>query len=95
MDKNGIIHWRNEEQSNVRRNQIVTLEDHVIQQMPMHIQKGLFEKINERVWPTSRNIPIREVEDRRLDLIQPLFQSGQVELIPEQLNELSGTTDYR
>jgi hypothetical protein len=89
VDKNGITRWRNEDQGNVRRDQVVTLQDHVIQQMPFYIQKGLFAKINERVWPTSRNIPIREVEDRLLDLIQPFVQSGQVELIAEQLNELS------
>ncbi|UJR20374.1 hypothetical protein I4U23_023506 [Adineta vaga] len=89
MGKDGSMRWRTEEQGNIRRDQVVTLQDHVIQQLPVYIQKGLFVNINERVWPTSRNIPIQEVEDRLLDLIQPFVRSGQIELIPEQLNELS------
>lgn len=89
VDKNGIIQWQNREQGNIRREQIVTLQDHVIQQMPLYVQRGLFQRINERVWPTSRNIPIREVEDRLLDLIRPFVQNDQVKLIPEQFNELS------
>ena len=89
VDNNGKICWQGEEQGRTRRDQVVTLQDHVIQQMPEYIQKGLFEKINERVWPTSRNIPIREVEDRLLDLIQPFVQNGQIELIPTNLDEKS------
>ncbi|CAF4295806.1 unnamed protein product [Rotaria sordida] len=89
VDQHGITRWQGEEQGNTRRNQVVTLQDHVINQMPSFIQEGLFQKINERVWPTSRNIPIREVEDRLFDLIQPFVRNGQVELIPEQLNEQS------
>ncbi|CAF1461666.1 unnamed protein product [Adineta steineri] len=85
VDEHGITRW----QDKTRRDQVVTLQDHVIEQMPLFIQEGLFKNINERVWPTSRNIPIREVEDRLLDLIQPFVQNGQVELIPEQLNEQS------
>ncbi|CAF5183014.1 unnamed protein product, partial [Rotaria sp. Silwood1] len=77
------------EQGKTRRDQVVTLQDHVIDQMPDYIQQGLFQKINERVWPTSRNIPIREVEDRLLDLIQPFVRSGQIELVPENLHEQS------
>ena len=88
-DENGRIHWRNEQQRNIRRDQVVTLQDHVIQQLPLQIQKGLFTNIDERVWPTSRNIPIEEVEDRLLDLIQPFVQIGQVKLIDKQFNELS------
>jgi hypothetical protein len=57
--------------------------------MPQYIKDGLFQRINERVWPTSRNIPIREVEDRLFDLLQPFVQNGQIELIPENLNEKS------
>ena len=89
MGNDGVMRWRREDEGNTRRDQVVTLQDHVIQQLPAYVQKGLFANINERVWPTSRNIPIQEVEDRLLDLIQPFVQSGQVELIAEQLNELS------
>jgi 2-polyprenyl-6-methoxyphenol hydroxylase-like FAD-dependent oxidoreductase len=87
VDQNGRTRWQGEEQGKTRRDQVVTLQDHVINQMPEYIQKGLFERINERVWPTSRNIPIREVEDRLFDLIQPFVQNGQIELIPENLHE--------
>ncbi|CAF4069710.1 unnamed protein product, partial [Rotaria sordida] len=87
VDVNGITRWQGEEQGKTRRDQVVTLQDHVIQQMPIYIQKGLFQNFDERVWPTSRNIPIREVEDRLFELIQPFVQSGQVELIAEQLQE--------
>jgi hypothetical protein len=88
-DEYGHTRWQGEEQGKSRRDQVVTLQDHVIQQMPEYIQQGLFKNINERVWPTSRNIPIREVEDRLFDLIQPFVQSGQIELKPENLSEQS------
>ncbi|UJR12017.1 hypothetical protein I4U23_016195 [Adineta vaga] len=87
VDENGITRWQGEEQGKMRRDQVVTLQDHVIEQMPIYIQEGLFKHVNERVWPTSRNIPIREVEDRLFDLIQPFVQTGQVELITESLQE--------
>ena len=87
VDERGKIRWQGEEQGKIRREQVVTLQDHVINQMPEYIQKGLFKKIDEQVWPTSRNIPIREVEDRLFDLIQPFVQMGQIELVPENLHE--------
>lgn len=87
VDERGKIRWQGEEQGKLRREQVVTLQDHVINQMPRYIQKGLFKKIDEQVWPTSRNIPIREVEDRLFDLIQPFVQMGQIELVPENLHE--------
>ncbi|CAF4427638.1 unnamed protein product [Rotaria sp. Silwood2] len=89
VDQQGKIHWQDEEQGKTRRDQVVTLQDHVINQMPQYIKQGLFQNINECVWPTSRNIPIREVEDRLFDLIQPFVRSGQIELIPENLHEQS------
>ena len=89
VDDQGHTRWQGEEPGRNRRDQVVTLQDHVIQQMPEYIQKGLFKNINECVWPTSRNIPIREVEDRLFDLIQPFVQSGQIELVPENLSEQS------
>ncbi|CAF1434906.1 unnamed protein product, partial [Rotaria sordida] len=89
VDQQGRIQWQGGKQGKTRRDQVVTLQDHVIKQMPEYIQQGLFQNINECVWPTSRNIPIREVEDRLLDLIQPFVHSGQIELIPENLHEQS------
>ncbi len=87
VDENSLIRWQGEEQGKIRRDQVVTLQDHVIQQMPVYFQRGLFQNFDERVWPTSRNIPIREVEDRLFALIQPFVQNGQVELIAEPLQE--------
>ncbi|CAF1354649.1 unnamed protein product [Adineta steineri] len=87
VDEDSITRWQDEEQGKTRRDQVVTLQDHVIQQMPSYIQKGLFENYDERVWPTSRNIPIREVEDRLFALIEPFVQSGQIELVAEALQE--------
>lgn len=85
----GKVRWRSETEGNTRRDQVVSLQDHVVDQLPKYVQNGLFVNVNERVWPTSRNIPIREAEDRLLHLIEPFVQSGQVELIAEQLNEQS------
>ncbi|CAF3388686.1 unnamed protein product [Rotaria socialis] len=87
VDQDDRTKWQGEGQGRIRRDQVVTLQDHVIHQMPTFIQKGLFSNLNERVWPTSRNIPIREVEDRLLALLEPFVESGQIELVPENLNE--------
>jgi hypothetical protein len=89
VDEHGNTRWQGEKQGKTRRDQVVTLQNHVIDQMPEYIKQGLFQRINERVWPTSRNIPIREVEDRLFDLLQPFVQNGQIELIPENLHEQS------
>ncbi|CAF4953530.1 unnamed protein product, partial [Rotaria sp. Silwood1] len=89
VDEFGITRWQGEEHGKFRRNQVVILQDHTILQLPEYVQNGLFKQINERVWPSSRNIPIREVEDQLLNLIQPFVRSGQVELICEQLDEQS------
>jgi hypothetical protein len=89
VDEDGITRWQDEQQGKTRRDQVVVLQDHVIEQLPTYIQENLFAKINERVWPSSRNISIREVEDRLLDLIQPFVRSGQVQLIADKLNEQS------
>ncbi|CAF5008493.1 unnamed protein product, partial [Rotaria socialis] len=89
VDGQGEMRWQDEKQGKTRRDQVVTLQDHVIEQMPDYIKQGLFRNIEERVWPTSRNIPIREVEDRLFDLLKPFVHNGQIELVPENLNEQS------
>ncbi|CAF2073909.1 unnamed protein product [Rotaria magnacalcarata] len=89
VDDQRKMRWQDEEQGKTRRDQVVTLQDHVIEQMPNYIKQGLFRNIEERVWPTSRNIPIREVEDRLFDLLKPFVSNGQIELVPENLNEQS------
>ncbi|UJR34446.1 hypothetical protein I4U23_021853 [Adineta vaga] len=57
-----LVMMMGEEQDKIRCDQVVTLQDHVIEQLPEYIQK--------KVWSTSRNLPIRLVEDRLFDLIQ-------------------------
>ncbi|CAF1177071.1 unnamed protein product [Rotaria magnacalcarata] len=89
VDDQGKMGWQDEKQKKTRRDQVVTLQDHVIEQMPNYIKQGLFRNIEERVWPTSRNIQIREVEDRLFDLLKPFVSNGQIELVPENLNEQS------
>jgi ribosome-associated protein YbcJ (S4-like RNA binding protein) len=89
VDRQGKTRWKCEEQGKIRRDQVITLQDHVIEQMPEYIQTGLFKEKNEYVWPTSRNITIREIEDRLFDLIQPFVQNRQIDLMPENLHEQS------
>ncbi|CAF1210008.1 unnamed protein product [Adineta ricciae] len=87
MDENGKVRWRDKEQGNRRRDQVVSLQDHVIDQLPKYVRRGLFKNIDERVWPKSRNIPIREVEDRLFELVQPFVETGQIQLVPERLSK--------
>ncbi|CAF4324921.1 unnamed protein product, partial [Rotaria magnacalcarata] len=53
VDDQGKMRWQDEKQGKTRRDQVVTLQDHVIEQMPNYIKQGLFRNIEERVWPTS------------------------------------------
>ncbi|CAF0878436.1 unnamed protein product [Didymodactylos carnosus] len=87
VDSQGQIKWKGEQQQNQRRTQVVTLQDHVVDQLPKYIQDGIFKNIKERVWPTSYSIPIEEVEDRLLDLVKPFVNLDWIELVPEKLNE--------
>jgi ribosome-associated protein YbcJ (S4-like RNA binding protein) len=89
VDRQGKTRWKCEEQGKIRRDQVITLQEHVIQQMPEHIRSGLFKKTIEYVWPTSRNITVREIEDHLFDLIQPYVQNRQIELMAENLHEQS------
>lgn len=89
VDEHGKMKWQGEQHGKTRRDQVVTLQDHVIDQMPEYVKRGLFKNMNERVWPTSRSITIREVEDRLLELIEPFVDCGLIELVPENLNEKS------
>lgn len=70
QERNGNILWKTQEEGNTRRSQVVTLQDDVIGLLPQQVADALFSQVNERVWPTSKNIPIREVEDRLLELLQ-------------------------
>jgi len=94
----GKIVWKNPSDGNTRREQVVTLQNDVTRCLPKDMRDYLFRKIDEEAWPTSRNIPIREVEDQMLEYVQlPQFKDI-VEVVPEQLDDekmkaLNGTFD--
>jgi 2-polyprenyl-6-methoxyphenol hydroxylase-like FAD-dependent oxidoreductase len=55
----------------VRRDQVVTLQMDVLESLSYRTRCSLFQHVDEAVWGQStRNIPIREVEDRLLELAQ-------------------------
>eukprot|EP01012_Entosiphon_sulcatum_P019603 TRINITY_DN24516_c0_g1_i1.p1 TRINITY_DN24516_c0_g1~~TRINITY_DN24516_c0_g1_i1.p1 ORF type:complete len:851 (+),score=130.13 TRINITY_DN24516_c0_g1_i1:163-2715(+) len=70
-----------------RRQQVVTLRDDVTVLLSPKTQAALFRDVDERVWRASRNIPIREVEDRLLERAQApdIYQS--ITLVAEELTE--------
>ena len=53
-----------------RRDQVVTLQDHVTSLLSEESYQALFEDGPERVWPGSANIQIRKVEDHFLNRVQ-------------------------
>jgi 2-polyprenyl-6-methoxyphenol hydroxylase-like FAD-dependent oxidoreductase len=86
------VTWRDVQHGNRRRQQIVTIQSNVWNDLPQAIQHALFDQRDySEVWPLSsdspehrgppRNLPIRDIEDRLLDLLQ---DSGDVELVPER-----------
>ena len=57
-----------------RRDQIVTIQEDVLAHLsPLTKMTHAKALQRMRVWPTSRNIPIREIEDRLLFLAQTYF----------------------
>ena len=56
-----------------RRDQIVTIKEDVLAHLSPLTKVFMLKHYNECVWPTSRNIPIREIEDRLLYLAQTYF----------------------
>ena len=70
-----------------RRDQVVTIQDDVCDHLSPLIKKQIFANYDERVWPTSRNIPIREIEDQLLLLAQkPQFRDT---IVLEGVNDQS------
>jgi 2-polyprenyl-6-methoxyphenol hydroxylase-like FAD-dependent oxidoreductase len=53
-----------------RRDQVVTIQDDVLEHLSPLLKKYMLKNFDECVWPTSRNIPIREIEDQLLELAQ-------------------------
>ena len=86
------IVWRDLEYGNRRREQIVTLQSNVWHGLPREVQRSLFDRHEySEVWPYSadspeerglpRNLPIRDLEDRLLELLQ---NRPGVVLVPER-----------
>ena len=65
----GIMRWKNESEGNVRRSQVVTLQNDVLSLLPKEVQDALHPHL-EPVWRRSQNIPIRLIEDCLLQLMQ-------------------------
>ncbi len=53
-----------------RRDQVVTIQEDVLEHLSPLLKKYMLKNYDECVWPTSRNIPIREIEDQLLLLAQ-------------------------
>ena len=88
----GRLAWRGLDQGNRRRQQIVTIQSNVWRALPPAVQEALFAAGDyTEVWPCSsdspeahgapRNLPLRLIEDRLLDLLQ---QQRDVDLVPER-----------
>jgi Inner membrane component of T3SS, cytoplasmic domain len=83
--------WKEIEEGNVRRQQVVTIQSRQFLKLPQEIQDHLFTPGNfTEMWPSGpdslngvgpRNIRIAYVEDRLLDLANR--KRSQIELIPE------------
>jgi 2-polyprenyl-6-methoxyphenol hydroxylase-like FAD-dependent oxidoreductase len=56
-----------------RRDQVVTIQEDVLAHLSPLLKKYMLKNFDECVWPTSRNIPIREIEDQLLTLAQTVY----------------------
>eukprot|EP00494_Astrolonche_serrata_P032990 UN33259 len=65
MEKSSV--WK---RKGYRRNQVVTIQNGVIDTLSDDTRETLFSKFTEEIWPKSRNIPISEVEDKLLEIVQ-------------------------
>ena len=82
-NENGIWKWKSENEGNKRRCQIVILQNNIMELLPQDMQEFLCKNIKARVWPNSRNLPIREVEDQLLEFTQ---NYSNIQFIPLELN---------
>lgn len=95
----GLVEWKGEDEGNRRREQVVTLQDDVTSMLSDRTRDVLFRCVDEVVWRWSRNIHVREVEDRMLERVQEADVSGCIELHPGRrvdaalLQELRGSFD--
>jgi hypothetical protein len=90
-DGNRVV-WRDLDHGNRRREQIVTIQSNVWWTLPDQVQRAVFDcQDYTEMWPYGpdspptrgrpRNLPIRNIEDRLLDL---LSTRTNVELVPER-----------
>lgn len=79
------VKWRDERQGNVRRNEVVAIQDDILEEIPKEVVEAIFAKFKgrrkgeveeERVWPTSRNISVLEITERLLEFVQTRPLSG-------------------
>jgi len=92
----GCYEWISEENGNRRREQVVTLQDDVVNLFTHEEVRRLFD--GERVWRTSRNVAIRDLEDRLLDFLQREAASGsnvRVARLPEVLHDDNDRIDAK
>jgi hypothetical protein len=92
--------WKDHDEGNVRRQQVVTIQSRQFLKLPQEMQDHLFTPGNyTEMWPKGpdsiqdlgpRNIRIAYVEDRLLDLANR--KRGSIELIPEKF-EIEASRD--
>lgn len=87
----GAVTWKGESEGNRRRDQVVTLQSGVSKDLPRAIERALFGSDDfSAVWPYGRNSPrergrprnirIRDIEDRLLDMAR----GTNIRLVPER-----------
>ena len=56
-----------------RRDQVVTIQEDVLEHLSPLLKISMLKNYDECVWPSSRNIPTREIEDQLLTLAQTVY----------------------
>lgn len=88
----GLVIWKGSDQGVNRREQVVTLQSLVTNRLPDEVQSALFPQGGfDEIWPTGgesptelgppRNLRIRDIEDRLLDLAREM----NITLIPSRI----------
>jgi hypothetical protein len=75
-----VVRFKTDIERNNPWGQVGMLQQEVIELLPQEVQLALIARYDS-LWPSSRNIPIRESEDRLLDLIQTDAYKGMVKVV--------------